>query len=92
MDKRYPLLIIALIAAILLGTKSRSTGDAEEKVKIIRCHDGDTCTTDKGEKIRLACIDAPELKQPFGKASRDVINALRHQRLVHGEAEKAFGV
>lgn len=82
MDKRYPLLIIALIAAILLGTKSRSTGDAEEKAKIIRCHDGDTCTTDKGEKIRLACIDAPELKQPFGKASRDHLKEIITDRPV----------
>ena len=26
------------------------------------CYDGDTCTTTDGEKIRLACIDTPELK------------------------------
>ena len=26
------------------------------------CYDGDTCTTTNGEKIRLACIDTPELK------------------------------
>ena len=31
------------------------------------CYDGDTCTTLKGEKIRLACIDTPELK---GKNAR----------------------
>ena len=82
MGKKYPLLIIALIAIILLGIKSRSTGDAGEKVKIIRCHDGDTCTTDKGEKIRLACIDAPELKQPFGKASRDHLREIIKDRPV----------
>ena len=26
------------------------------------CYDGDTCTATDGEKIRLACIDTPELK------------------------------
>ena len=26
------------------------------------CYDGDTCTAMNGEKIRLACIDTPELK------------------------------
>lgn len=26
------------------------------------CYDGDTCTAKDGEKIRLACIDTPELK------------------------------
>ena len=29
---------------------------------IKNCYDGDTCTTIDGEKIRLACIDTPELK------------------------------
>ena len=31
-------------------------------VKIISCYDGDTCTSSKGEKIRLACIDTPEIR------------------------------
>ena len=31
-------------------------------VLIKNCYDGDTCTTSKGEIVRLACIDTPELK------------------------------
>ena len=31
-------------------------------VVIDSCYDGDTCTTTEGEKIRLACIDTPELR------------------------------
>ena len=31
-------------------------------VFINSCYDGDTCTAVDGEKIRLACIDTPELK------------------------------
>ena len=31
-------------------------------VVIGSCYDGDTCTSTTGEKIRLACIDAPEMK------------------------------
>ena len=31
-------------------------------VVIASCYDGDTCTSTTGEKIRLACIDAPEMK------------------------------
>ena len=31
-------------------------------VVIAGCYDGDTCTSTTGEKIRLACIDAPEMK------------------------------
>ena len=32
------------------------------KTIIKECYDGDTCTTFDNERIRLACIDTPELK------------------------------
>ena len=31
-------------------------------VLISSCYDGDTCRASTGEKIRLACIDTPELR------------------------------
>ena len=45
------------------------------------CYDGDTCTTIDGEKIRLACIDTPELKGEkanpiLAKEARDFLNNL----------------
>ena len=48
---------------------------------IQNCYDGDTCTTTKGEKIRLACIDTPELKGPKAKPikakeAKDFLNNL----------------
>ena len=50
-------------------------------VIIDSCYDGDTCTTTEGEKIRLACIDTPELRgsraDPIpAKAARDYLNDL----------------
>ena len=50
-------------------------------VFIASCYDGDTCTTRAGEKIRLACIDTPELRgkraNPVpAKAARDYLRAL----------------
>ena len=50
-------------------------------VTIQSCYDGDTCTTTTKEKIRLACIDTPELKgkraEPIpAKAARDYLNGL----------------
>ena len=51
------------------------------------CYDGDTCTTINGEKIRLACIDTPELKGkkaepiPATKA-RDFLNKLLTNEVV----------
>jgi endonuclease YncB( thermonuclease family) len=47
-----------------------------ESIEIDRCHDGDTCRSTTGERIRLACIDAPELKQTYGEASRDYLRSL----------------
>ena len=45
------------------------------------CYDGNTCTTITGEKLRLACIDTPEIKgnraDPIpAKAARDYLNGL----------------
>ena len=52
-----------------------------QKIFIKSCYDGDTCTSREGEKIRLACIDTPEIKG--GKADpekaifvRDYLNDL----------------
>ena len=38
-------------------------------VVIATCYDGDTCTTTNGERVRLACIDTPEL---IGKRAKPV--------------------
>ena len=54
---------------------------ALEKVTIRSCYDDDTCRSTTGEKIRLACIDTPELRgkraQPKRvRASRDHFQAM----------------
>ena len=50
-------------------------------VFIASCYDGGTCTTNTGEKIRLACVDTPELRgkcaQPErAKTARDYLRSL----------------
>ena len=50
-------------------------------VVIATCYDGDTCTTTTGERVRLACIDIPELRgkraEPVpAKAARDHLRDL----------------
>ena len=69
-----------LISFLLVGFSSET--NAKLPTTIIKsCYDGDTCTTIDGEKIRLACIDTPELKGkradpiPAEKA-RDFLNNL----------------
>ena len=50
-------------------------------VVIASCYDGDTCTTTTGERVRLACIDTPELvgirAEPVpARAARDHLRSL----------------
>ena len=71
--------IIFLILSIFSLNQAYSS--TLPKVIIKNCYDGDTCTTTKGEKIRLACIDTPELKgrnaNPIpAKSAKNFLNAL----------------
>ena len=52
-----------------------------DKIIIENCYDGDTCTTTNKEKIRLACIDTPEIRgkkadPEKAKYVRDYLNSL----------------
>jgi len=50
--------------------------------QVVNVHDGDTIKVRQGnrvEKVRFACVDAPELSQPLGKASRDNLQRLIDQ-------------
>ena len=69
------------IALITLGLVLCPPAHALPSVTIASCYDGDTCTTTTGEKLRLACIDTPELRgqraNPIpAKAARDHLRAL----------------
>ena len=73
-------LLLLLLAALALPT-SEPVFASFPIVFIKYCYDGDTCTTSKGEKIRLACIDTPELKgwqaDPIpAREARDFVNKL----------------
>ena len=70
-----------LIMILFWCNFSWSTSALLPTVSIKYCYDGDTCTTSEGEKIRLACIDTPELKgkkaNPVpAKLARDFLNDL----------------
>ena len=74
------LFLFQLLAAISFPT-FESAFASLPSVYIKECYDGDTCTTLKGEKIRLACIDTPELKgwneDPIpAKEAREFLNKL----------------
>jgi len=69
------------------STKNENLSSNIKNVNIESCYDGDTCTSTEGEKIRLACIDTPELRgaraDPFpAKEARDYLNSLVAGRVV----------
>ena len=77
---RFNLINIILITFLFSGFSSEF--HARMPTTIIKsCYDGDTCTTIDGERIRLACIDTPEIKgkkaDPIpAKEARDFLNNL----------------
>ncbi len=48
--------------------------------RVCAVHDGDTLKLCNGQSIRLWGIDAPELKQPFGRQSRDYLRTITRDR------------
>ncbi len=71
---------IMIIISLLVVFRLELGYSEELKVKLEYCHDGDSCTatTPQGEriKVRLHSIDAPELKQTGGYASRNYLESL----------------
>ena len=70
---------LCLFAVLLIPKAVLS--QTSEKVVIASCYDGATCTSSTGEKIRLACIDTPELRgkraEPVpAEAARDYLREL----------------
>ena len=59
-------LTAALITVALLSSAWAAPARAAS-VTIRSCYDGDTCRTTNGERIRLACIDTPELRGKYAQ-------------------------
>ncbi len=60
--------------------------------RVVGVHDGDTLTLRReGQpqiKVRLAGIDAPELKQPYGQSAKQALSALVFDQVVRVEGGK----
>ena len=86
-SKGTSLLVSFLLFSVVLLIYLLNTKATLNMVKIKNCYDGDTCTTESGEKIRLACIDAPEIRgknaDPLkAEASKEFINNLLSNKKV----------
>ena len=66
-----------------LGRKSNKPEIGEITIK--DCYDGDTCTSSDGEKIRLACIDTPELKGKRAKPNEAIAAKNFLNKMIKGE-------
>lgn len=79
--KDISLLVSFLFLSLFVLNLSLDTKANLNLVKIRNCYDGDTCTTENGEKIRLACIDAPEIRGEISnpKAAKDAREFLNQQ-------------
>lgn len=69
-----------LSLVLVFGLISQTAMAQSLTAKVISVGDGDTITLDRGGKnvkVRMGCIDSPELKQkPFGESSRQRLKAL----------------
>jgi endonuclease YncB( thermonuclease family) len=75
-----PLLLLLFSTTALVAQEKTST------LKVVGVHDGDsiTCLTDDKRqlKVRLDAIDAPELGQPFGQASKKALSDMVFGKMV----------
>ena len=79
-------LLFAALLTPTIGTAAELAG------RVVGVHDGDTITildaSKKQHKIRLAGIDAPELKQAFGTRSRQKLSDMAYDKDARLECHK----
>ena len=73
-----------LIFFLILGASVIAV--VRESLTIKSCYDGDTCRTTSGEKIRLVCIDTPELR---GKRAQPERANAAHDRPLRQNCRRA---
>jgi endonuclease YncB( thermonuclease family) len=65
---------LLFLVIFMLLAQARVGGASDQRLPLVRfqgCYDGDTCTTTDAEKVRLACINAPEItKRPRFRSTK----------------------
>lgn len=77
--KEVALFLLATIALVGCTSPRTSAIAPSPEWQIVSVHDGDIIRVRRNNvelKIRFACIDAPELKQPLGEESRNYLRSL----------------
>lgn len=84
------LLILGLLSPTAEARKKKKPQIQKLSGVVQKCHDGDTCRVlvkDKNLKIRFSGIDAPELKQKYGKDAQMFTESKIKNRPVDLECE-----
>jgi len=87
----YSSIVFAAVVALLAAPAS-ALDEWRIEGRVVALADGDTLTVLDAEKkwriIRIAGIDAPERRQPYGKASRENLSKLVYKRTVEAQCYK----
>jgi micrococcal nuclease len=70
------LILFLFLVSIIFVYYIRIKPNYELNTLVINVVDGDTFDIASGERIRLICIDAPELSQPGGNESKSFLESL----------------
>ena len=87
-------LVLLVFIASCAGSFAADEKSAVHRGQVVSVHDGDSLTLlvgDEKVKIRLAQIDAPELKQPYGPESRSALVEMVANRKVRAEVISETG-
>jgi endonuclease YncB( thermonuclease family) len=74
MTAYFKTVALALTLALVFFTQLPAL--AQTTATVDRITDGDTVVLTDGQRIRLACVDAPESKQLWGKAATEKLRSL----------------
>ncbi len=84
--KRMPLFWMMAFVGLVLPWLPGLSMDANQTCTVNSVYDGDTMRVTcngKRMKVRLHCIDAPEMKQrPWGKESRDYLRSITPEHVI----------
>ena len=86
--KNYSKNLMKVLLVFLFSNLYISSFAELQKIFIKKCYDGDTCTSLSGEKIRLACIDSPEIRGKRADPEKAIFVRDYLNDLISGKAVK----
>ena len=87
-NRLYLILAILLICGIiLLGVASKSISRSDPQSYVSRIVDGDTFDLSTGERVRLICVDTPEINQEGYDEAKEFLKSMIFNKRVRLEKD-----